>query len=195
MLSEIICVVCNDELTKLSTARRILIENQTKLHELLESQFSVDPLIKVENSEVFVVKEELVDLVCLEQIKEEPYGEEEDGDLETLFQPEPEKFQEFAQVIKPPKPTRSKSKKTRSNSNSEAADLFCPQCDKLFTRKSILRHHIASVHDKVKRFNCNIDGCEYTCYQGGNLTIHQRNVHSVPCTKTYFCETCGAEFK
>lgn len=150
---------------------------------------SVDPLIKLEMVDFPVVKQEPVETSC-DVIKSEEGSQEE---MKTLVPTENFTVHGIEQIFG----TASKPKKKKSTEKpcDVPNDLFCPHCDKLYTRKSILRHHIAAVHSKILRFNCNMDGCEYACYQKGNLTIHQRNVHNVPGTKTYFCETCGAVYK
>lgn len=189
-LSEKICIVCNDELTKISIAKRVLVENQLKLMKMLEKSTerdSSDPLIKLEIVDFPVVKQEPIETSC-HAIKSEEESEEESENF-TL-----QATQKIHNKVSP-STSKQKPKKPTAQPCDVPNDLFCPHCDKLYTRKSILRHHIAAVHLKTLRYVCNMDGCEYACYQKGNLTIHQRNVHNVPGTKTYFCETCGAEYK
>lgn len=187
MLSVKICVVCNDELTRISSARKTFIENQISLMRLLDGMATADPLIKVEMVDIAVVKQEPLDEISLSQ----PANAEAEYDEKPKSLIHTERFT----IGEPTTSTIQKPKKPLKKLLDVPNDLFCPHCDKLYTRKSILRHHIAAVHSKILRFKCSMDGCEYACYQKGNLTIHQRNIHNVPGTKTYFCETCGAEYK
>lgn len=195
LLSEKICIVCNDELNKISLAKRVLVENQLKLMKMLEKNTernSADPLIKLEIVDFPVVKQEPIDTSChVVKGEEESQQEMETEHTENFTVQAIEQIRDKAS----PSTSKPKPKKPTAKPCDVPNDLFCPHCDKLYTRKSILRHHIAAVHLKTLRYNCNMDGCEYACYQKGNLTIHQRNVHNVPGTKTYFCETCGAEYK
>lgn len=170
-----------------------------KLNDLLDKSnggIAIDPLIKVE---IIEFKEELLEPSDnISEIKNET-------DCKSYIHCERLVIQDHVQDSSHQEPksqssasTSKKMKKVKKASSKaihEPIDLFCPHCDKLYTRKSILRHHIASVHEKIKRFKCNMNRCEYSCYQKGNLTIHQRNVHNVPGTKTYVCEACGVEYK
>lgn len=197
---------CNKELTNASTIRQKFINNQLKLNELLDFipdsssilniKESHDPLMKVEPIEMPTVTEELGEFFDSNMDLNTEIKIESDEDLQSLIQPENFVIQEVKQLQKEPKSKPSKPKpRERRTETSESSKNFCPICDKLFTKGSTVRHHIAQVHEKVKLFKCNIEGCEYSHYQRFPVTLHQRNVHKVAGGQTYICELCGAEFK
>ena len=54
----------------------------------------------------------------------------------------------------------------------------CDKCDYVASNPSSLPHHIKAVHEKVKRFYCDL--CDYACYYGGDLNKHQKFHESNP---------------
>lgn len=78
--------------------------------------------------------------------------------------------------------------------NPKTKPFHCTQCDKLFTLKSSLKHHMKQYHHlggpPPKPFNCDI--CNKDFSSKGNLTQHQR-VHSTE--KPFKCNVCGHEFR
>ena len=66
----------------------------------------------------------------------------------------------------------------------------CQVCDKLFTQKSSLNHHIKSVHQGGARYPCQV--CDRVFNQKGNLNQHIKSVHQGE--KPYHCADCGKNF-
>ena len=54
----------------------------------------------------------------------------------------------------------------------------CEFCDYVASIPSTLAHHIKAVHEKVKRFYCDL--CDYACYYGFDLKKHQKFHESNP---------------
>ena len=54
----------------------------------------------------------------------------------------------------------------------------CDKCDYVTSIPSTLQHHIKAVHEKVKRFYCDL--CDYACYYGYDLKKHQKFHESNP---------------
>jgi hypothetical protein len=70
----------------------------------------------------------------------------------------------------------------------------CDKCNKLFSTKGNLQHHVKQVHDKIKDVKC--DKCEFVCCENGTLKLHIKSVHDkikdVKCDKCdYVCSTNG----
>ncbi|XP_077285964.1 uncharacterized protein LOC143911097 [Arctopsyche grandis] len=66
----------------------------------------------------------------------------------------------------------------------------CGICGNKFTTKSAVLGHIRAVHEKLKRFVCDI--CGFTCSTGGELVQH-RAIHSDE--KLFQCSICSKRFK
>ena len=54
----------------------------------------------------------------------------------------------------------------------------CEFCDYVTSNPSSLLNHIKAVHEKVKRFHCDL--CDYACYYGYDLKKHQKLHESNP---------------
>ena len=57
----------------------------------------------------------------------------------------------------------------------------CEFCDYVASIPSSLPHHIKAVHEKVKRFYCDL--CDYACYYSPDLTKHKKFHESNPLFK------------
>ena len=62
----------------------------------------------------------------------------------------------------------------------------CTQCDTSFKNKSYLKHHIATVHDGIKTWECQI--CAKTFSYKNKLQLHISNVHEKQ--KPFKCSAC-----
>lgn len=72
----------------------------------------------------------------------------------------------------------------------------CNLCDKSYERRSRLKNHISTVHDKKpgQRFACTIDGCDRTFSMKQTVYKHIREFHAPSGKKVrqpYICEECG----
>ena len=61
------------------------------------------------------------------------------------------------------------------NSKKERLVTQCKKCDKSFSKRSSLKVHIKTVHDKVKSYKCN--SCSKAFGQKHNLKVHINTVH------------------
>ena len=57
----------------------------------------------------------------------------------------------------------------------------CDKCDYVASNPSTLLNHIKAVHEKVKRFYCDL--CDYACYYSPDLTKHKKFHESNPSFK------------
>jgi uncharacterized C2H2 Zn-finger protein len=160
--------------------------------------------VKVEVIESFIKQEEVFETVIKSEPEEEiseSSGNSENDDSQSSYYPETSEVKKQTRtrnistgnslIEKISRPRH----KRRTKEEMAESDMFCPHCDRLFKRKSLLTQHIEGVHERIKRFKCKFEGCEYACYQRSNVVKHQHSVHGLPGTKTYFCETCGAVYK
>lgn len=69
----------------------------------------------------------------------------------------------------------------------------CHLCGKQFLHKNSLRKHIKVVHSQVKRFVCNIDGCQWKFGYQQTLTRHQARRHGMVKNRNA-CPICSKEF-
>ena len=96
-------------------------------------------------------------------------------------------------------PTQNLVSKSYSNSDNpyDVTDepkknhpFKCDICDKSFSSKSNLKHHIDTIHLKLKSYKC--EECGKTFNQKGNLEYHVKTVHLK--IKPYKCEECCKTF-
>jgi len=66
----------------------------------------------------------------------------------------------------------------------------CPSCGKKFNKKSNMKVHINSVHEKTKVESC--IQCDYTCTVKDSLKQHIMSVHN---GEKFICTHCEKEFK
>ena len=91
-----------------------------------------------------------------------------------------------------------------SETNQEQACNLCGFTGKCPTK---LQHHIKDVHEKVKRFHCDL--CDFACYYGYDLKKHQKfhesnpffkarkkhkKIHDKNSVKERKCDICDKEF-
>ena len=67
----------------------------------------------------------------------------------------------------------------------ERKDLQCPECRKIFSAKSTMKHHYESIHEGVK-YPCS--KCDYKAGNVSHLTEHMESVHL---GIKYECPVCG----
>ena len=53
----------------------------------------------------------------------------------------------------------------------------CPTCDKPFTRNTSLRHHILTVHEKQRPYECDV--CSKKLASASSLNRHKQIKHGV----------------
>ena len=69
----------------------------------------------------------------------------------------------------------------------------CTECDKSFSLKEGLKHHIDRHHNADEPLVCDIDGCGKQFKAKISLQVHQRNIH--PKTFKFVCEHPNCDFK
>ena len=77
------------------------------------------------------------------------------------------------------------------HSENPPTDTTCVACNKRFTTKTGLRHHIAMVHMNQRQYQCH--SCEKRFYSKKDCDNHERQKHSDDKDK-FSCERCGAVF-
>ena len=83
----------------------------------------------------------------------------------------------------------SSSSKEVENPASPEKLFDCTSCDKKFSKKSNLKVHINSVHEKTRIESC--DQCDYKCTVKDSLKQHIKSVHS---GEKFFCKHCEKQF-
>lgn len=53
----------------------------------------------------------------------------------------------------------------------------CQICDKPFNNPSNMRIHVRAVHEQIREFHCEYDGCNYRASHSANLRVHVESVH------------------
>lgn len=178
---------------KVSGIRTGFIANQNTLLELLQTAHP-------ETIEAVVVKQETLESIVLKsEIKEEnlsfadsssssDFGKDEDY---RKLKEEMAFFIPMKVPVRPKKITLEIEAAPKKKSPGE-----CPICHKLFTTKTAVKHHVAAVHEGKTRYNCKFEGCDYKCYQSGNMKLHHQYVHKMTgLARTFVCEICGAVFR
>lgn len=191
---------------KISGIRTIFIANQDTLLALLQKTYPLS--IKSEAIEAVIVKqEELETIVSKPEIKEENLLSSASSAVSNLSSSDIEEDEDYQKLKEemaffiPMKVPVKKTKITLRVEESHAAQKEkspgeCPICRKLFTTKTAVKHHVAAVHEGKTRYNCKFEGCDYKCYQSGNMKLHHQHVHKVAgLTRTFVCEVCGASFR
>ena len=60
-------------------------------------------------------------------------------------------------------------------------DSQCPHCDKVFSQKAFLKRHISAVHEKIRKFQCNL--CDSPFTDATPLRIHLKRQKADPNNK------------
>lgn len=68
----------------------------------------------------------------------------------------------------------------------------CYICGKLLQDSGDLRQHILNIHEKLRRFSCDIDDCNKTFQKIGGLNNHKRSFHQK--LKPYKCNKCEKSY-
>ena len=63
----------------------------------------------------------------------------------------------------------------RSHIRFRGHSIKCQVCTAEFGTRTLLRHHVAAVHDKVRRFHCH--ACSFSSYSKPSLTFHIKAKH------------------
>ncbi|XP_001657702.2 zinc finger protein 83 [Aedes aegypti] len=77
----------------------------------------------------------------------------------------------------------------KSHMRDHRLNLPCEHCDKIFHRRSKLKDHIARVHQKAQRFECNL--CNRVVHSLDSYNSHLKMHMS---EKTYECDLCPMKF-
>ncbi|XP_062535842.1 zinc finger protein 37-like isoform X2 [Armigeres subalbatus] len=77
----------------------------------------------------------------------------------------------------------------KSHMRDHRLNLACDHCDRVFHRRSKLKDHIARVHEKAQRFECNI--CNRVVHSLDSYNSHLK-MHTNE--KTYECDLCPMRF-
>ena len=81
--------------------------------------------------------------------------------------------------------------KRHSETVHEGSKFDCNLCDKSFSRKNRLKHHIKNVHEEKKLLNCNF--CDSQFETGKFLQNHLETVH-VEGKISFECSICHFSF-
>ena len=65
---------------------------------------------------------------------------------------------------------------SKTNKEQKSGQNICKICNKTFRSSKYVQEHIESVHEKIKRFFC--DMCDYRTYHDYHLRGHYQRVHS-----------------
>ena len=74
--------------------------------------------------------------------------------------------------------------------SSENCKYFCKKCQKSFLKKSILKQHIWTVHEKKKLLKCDI--CAMSFLSNKKLNNHK---NKASCKIVNFCKECNKSFR
>ena len=66
------------------------------------------------------------------------------------------------------------------------ANVKCKQCEKVLSSVRALNSHTKAVHEKIKRFSCNL--CEYKAFKKDKFEKHVQKVHSNVMETCLFCK-------
>lgn len=85
----------------------------------------------------------------------------------------------------------------KQHQRTSEANFHCPECDKSYTKRWCLTHHVNRVHRGiVKVFACKYPECSgKTFSSSSNLYTHRRTVHGDSSSEGISCEYCGKLFK
>ncbi|KAG5668141.1 hypothetical protein PVAND_016093 [Polypedilum vanderplanki] len=155
-LSKILCLKCEKDLKNAIEYREKLINIQNQLESQLPGDKFENVVIKCE------VKDESYDdpandynfslfdsTQLLDQMEDE------------IFTPEP-----FKKVIE-----SKEEKRARKDREKKIQDI-CPECGVIYANKQSLKKHIANVHIKLKKFQC--DNCNYSTTTKHSLKSHMK---------------------
>ncbi|KAG5668144.1 hypothetical protein PVAND_016096 [Polypedilum vanderplanki] len=183
-LSKILCSKCEKDLKNAIEYREKLINIQNQLESQLPGDKFENVVIKCE------VKDESYDdpandynfslfdsTQLLDQMEDE------------IFTPEP-----FKKVIE-----SKEEKRARKDREKKDPRVICPECGVIYANKQSLKKHIANVHIKLKKFQC--DNCNYSTTTKHSLKSHmkvhidkaERRVHN--CDKCSFVSVCQQSLK
>lgn len=87
--------------------------------------------------------------------------------------------------------------KPRAPRSKKGTKFICDICGKTCKNNPQLIQHKESVHEKIRNFKCDEEGCDHAVYRFYDLQLHKFNKHGGehPSRKDgYFCDTCGAKF-
>lgn len=88
------------------------------------------------------------------------------------------------------------SRKHAEQLDRDPLPYACSDCDKRFTARTHLNHHVASTHNIVY-FSCPYDGCPYQAKNKQSLCSHYGNKHmndiKKACMLNDICIECGKE--
>ncbi|XP_073832619.1 uncharacterized protein [Musca autumnalis] len=93
--------------------------------------------------------------------------------------------------------TKPRKYKKRSSTNDNGSDIVCPQCSKIFKKRTLLKRHM-SVHNEEHQFVCDI--CQYRFASEKLLKVHISYKHNRGVTLSlsggpYPCTGCPMVFE
>ena len=121
-----------------------------------------------------------------QQLKQEPLQQQQ---LHQQLKQEPQQLQNQEQDLKPDKKSRT-ARKVKKKLITKENKTQCHICKK-FISTSYLKTHIASMHEKLEPYQCQI--CHHLYRYKSTLRIHIETVHEK--LKRFKCDPCQGSFR
>lgn len=184
VISNLICVICDEKLRDTRKFRDGLIENEEKLLSFVPQSSThftfVDPLNPMNEEAKSPNVHDSTEIL-----------EEDDGDdmEETIFKVLKEEFYEEMATIEIS--SEDELKLAEPKKHEVALKIyFCDFCGSQFFSHHLLQNHMIE-HMQEKPFKCRMVGCDASFWTREKLSKHNIYTHSDDC----ICDTCGVKFK
>lgn len=164
------------------------MEISPETEEIVPRYSKIEPIVKIEMK--------VEPTTNLPTVSGSPLNAGVDSDIEFVSEEYKEKVLVQKKRIKP-KPKRKEKVMTDLKLKAHPELIECPICHKTFVTKNVLKNHVLGVHEKIKRFKCEVEGCDYGSYIISNLKTHKifrhNDIFKIE-VRQFFCEICGISF-